>query len=196
MPGDSSPCRFLALPPELRNTIYEYLLVYKYGITLSRRIIGVHCMPPLLRTCRQIKTEASAIYYSQNDFTAIIPSPSPGRDGAVWSWFEMLGAENCALIRCLHLRWLDLRACRQFAKEYATVARDEELAGDRPDVDRFVEEKMVPLAAGDFQALLDKGLQMTAFDFASDEWCGKGRISHYAQAWARAMKRRKERMMR
>ncbi|KAF2768733.1 hypothetical protein EJ03DRAFT_114152 [Teratosphaeria nubilosa] len=195
MPGDSSTCQFLQLPPELRNNIYEHLLVYKYGNKLSQRIIAIHCMPPLLRTCRQIKAEASAIYYSQNDFNAIISSLCPRRDSGVWSWFERTGAENCALIRHLKVRWFDLHASRQFTCEWARATLDDELSGNWTERNAFFEEKMKLLAAGDFKALLEKGVQVAALEFASDDWCYKDRLYKYAQAWARAMEREKANMM-
>lgn len=60
-----TPFKFLDLPPELRNRIYR-------DATVSTEQIRVqdagYARPPLLSTCRQVRSEAVAIYYAENVF--------------------------------------------------------------------------------------------------------------------------------
>ncbi|KAK3673726.1 hypothetical protein LTR78_006279 [Recurvomyces mirabilis] len=55
--------RLLALPPELRIEIYEYSMA-DYPEDLDHPT-----MPPLARTCRQIRTEVLPVFYSTQCFT-------------------------------------------------------------------------------------------------------------------------------
>lgn len=56
----------LIIPPELRNQIYSYTLLQEQTIELSTvRSINTSA---LLRTCRQIRQEASRMYYTANEF--------------------------------------------------------------------------------------------------------------------------------
>lgn len=61
------PFRFMDLAPELRNRIYRLAV-------LSETAIGIrktgYSRPPLLQTSRQIRSEATGIYYSENIFIA------------------------------------------------------------------------------------------------------------------------------
>ena len=59
------PKKFLELPPEIRNKIYGFSLLYETPIT------GITSVPAigLLRTCKQIHEEASSILYGENCFT-------------------------------------------------------------------------------------------------------------------------------
>jgi hypothetical protein len=65
---DASPmpdqdCPFLDLPPELRNRIYDLVFSeFKLELVLS----ATQPRPPLLRTCRQIRQEASSLYYARS----------------------------------------------------------------------------------------------------------------------------------
>jgi hypothetical protein len=75
------PSAFLALPAELRNTIYALLLTAPTHVKQSRRIAtrglcSDYILPPLdlcpalLRTCRQIHNEASSVLYGANQFAS------------------------------------------------------------------------------------------------------------------------------
>jgi len=72
---------FLALPAELRNTIYALLLTAPTHVRQSRRIAtrglcSDYVLPPLdlcpaiLGTCRQIHSEGSSILYGANQFAS------------------------------------------------------------------------------------------------------------------------------
>lgn len=59
------PSKLLQLPRGLRDVIYFYAVAKAYDITLDRH----NCLqPPLLRTCHQIREEASAVFYKENYF--------------------------------------------------------------------------------------------------------------------------------
>ncbi|TKA75986.1 hypothetical protein B0A55_03254 [Friedmanniomyces simplex] len=69
-------CRFLTLPPELRNHIYELALVDTNPISIPWMYMlrsKEPSEPSLLRTCHRIRDEALPIFYSSNTFeTSII----------------------------------------------------------------------------------------------------------------------------
>lgn len=56
---------FLGIPGEIRNLIYEYCLVEEDDIVIDD---NNHSEPGLLRSCRQVREEASEIFYEDNDF--------------------------------------------------------------------------------------------------------------------------------
>ncbi|KAF2217254.1 hypothetical protein CERZMDRAFT_93304 [Cercospora zeae-maydis SCOH1-5] len=57
--------RLLTLPPELRNRIYITCLTHPtYSAESPPRIRPSYTLPPLLKTCRQIYSEAIGVYYS------------------------------------------------------------------------------------------------------------------------------------
>lgn len=63
---DSSNCRLLSLPAEIRNTIYRYALV-KAKILIQPQRPPPH-QPSLLRVSRQLRRETIKIYYSEKLF--------------------------------------------------------------------------------------------------------------------------------
>lgn len=66
IPVDEALCRLLALPPELRTRIYEYVLAPKFKKkTITRYSLE---QPPLLRTCKTIRAEARSVYYHDQQF--------------------------------------------------------------------------------------------------------------------------------
>ena len=65
------------IPSDLRNTCYEYALIS------SKRInIKLHTkQPALLRTCRQLREEATVLYYTCNAFRHVIHDYDGGVSG-------------------------------------------------------------------------------------------------------------------
>lgn len=63
--GAHERASLLTLPPELRNSIYRYVLVPRGSFMITK---DNYMQPPLLRTCRQLRQEASGIYYEENYF--------------------------------------------------------------------------------------------------------------------------------
>lgn len=63
-------CRLLSLPAELRNRIYEMVVVHQQPITMShrRRHRLTRTPPAITRTCQQIKNESLPIFYEWNTF--------------------------------------------------------------------------------------------------------------------------------
>jgi hypothetical protein len=62
---------FLTIPGELRNKIYRLALISDGKIVVAK---GQFVEPRLLRTCRQIRTEATKIYYLENEWTIDYPN--------------------------------------------------------------------------------------------------------------------------
>jgi hypothetical protein len=67
---------FLRLPPELRNRIYKYALRLENGICEVNETTGFP-EPALLFTCKDIRREAIAVFYSVNTIRLVIESYSP-----------------------------------------------------------------------------------------------------------------------
>ncbi|KAK5171096.1 uncharacterized protein LTR77_004240 [Saxophila tyrrhenica] len=61
----STHCPLLELPPELRNSIWEYAVTEQAKLPLDGGIPEL----PLLLACKQIREEAWPIFYLQNKFT-------------------------------------------------------------------------------------------------------------------------------
>jgi hypothetical protein len=75
-PDADTYCALLELPAEMRNKIYRYALINENCTTLT----DSNCnQPALLRTCRQIRTEASILFYSQNKFQLDVSQPLHAR---------------------------------------------------------------------------------------------------------------------
>jgi hypothetical protein len=122
---------FFRLAAELRNRIYTYvlvddILVEKGMIMVSQDPIFQACRPPaLLHTCRQVRKEASGIYFSQNAFT-VIPNRSGKEDTSEQSlvtWLQVLGVVQIALLRDVKVDDY-YRSCELEAKCSLKVIRD------------------------------------------------------------------------
>jgi hypothetical protein len=78
--SDSTTCYLLQLPPELRNAIYQSVIVghgdrttaftYVANATTHRRAPNGPRQPPLSRTCKRIRHEVLAMFYGQRTFNA------------------------------------------------------------------------------------------------------------------------------
>ncbi|KAK4613801.1 hypothetical protein CLAFUW4_09494 [Fulvia fulva] len=64
----------LGLPGELRNRIYRLALFEENRIKIDATN---HTLPPLLRTCRQIRNEATSIHLKENRFGIVIHNLYP-----------------------------------------------------------------------------------------------------------------------
>src|SRR5271170_1261815 len=98
--GISKLLCFLNLPPEIRSSIYDLLLVAPNGImTCSHKDFKLY--PQILRVCQQIHTEASPILYGKNQFHLVVRNLRAihsGRHG----WTNC-GARNINGIRRLYI---------------------------------------------------------------------------------------------
>lgn len=64
-PNDTH-CALLELAAELRNRIYELVLVSEVPINVTRQLFKE---PPLLTACHQVRNETLQIYYDRNIFS-------------------------------------------------------------------------------------------------------------------------------
>lgn len=64
---EGSGSRLLSLAPELRNRIYRFTLLERDQIEIEAGV-SIPLPPSLLQTCRQIRQEASGIYYEESRF--------------------------------------------------------------------------------------------------------------------------------
>ncbi|TKA56769.1 hypothetical protein B0A55_12378 [Friedmanniomyces simplex] len=95
-----SPRRLLALPPELRNQIYEFVFSFAKDSKCPTDLLSAappSKAPPL--TCKTINSEAALLYkyeyrqyWSATNFELTVP-PSPSV--AVWGAIRSLAAEDC-----------------------------------------------------------------------------------------------------
>jgi hypothetical protein len=103
-------CHLLKLPSELRNQIYEHVLVATHGIDANtwcrtRRIQNFYTSntikyamePALLATCKQIRGEGLPIFYGQNTFFA------KRGNAAWWNFLMHIGPTKRAMVGNLKL---------------------------------------------------------------------------------------------
>ncbi|KAH7001023.1 hypothetical protein EDB80DRAFT_721339 [Ilyonectria destructans] len=89
-----APASFLCLPSELRNTIYELILLRSEPIDPWAWYDLQELTTGLLRASKAVHGEASSLFYSQNrfDFTGVDPEKL--------AWFlEQIGSHNAGCIR-------------------------------------------------------------------------------------------------
>ena len=94
-PATKSSSPFMDLPGELKNRIYSYSLVRPNNIEITAANWPTH-QPALLKTCKQIRTEALSIFYNENDITANIDDWCPVVKNAchtLWDRYELKTAK-------------------------------------------------------------------------------------------------------
>lgn len=96
---------FNNLPAELRNTIYAYTLFEPHGAYINSE-------PALLRTCKQIRDEASLMYWAINQFQVDIHE-------------ERIDHRLC--------QWLQRAASRLWLVQSLTVHIEMPSVGPRPE---------------------------------------------------------------
>ncbi|KAK3621093.1 hypothetical protein LTR56_023019 [Elasticomyces elasticus] len=124
-PRQRKSCHFFKLPGEIRNHVYEAVLLKRFEVAIRANGPGE---PALLRVCKGIRAEARSIYYGANDFllvmhdfngAAFTPFSRQFRDYEYYQRrtlantgtvsFSMLGVPNWANL----MRWLeDIYYCR------------------------------------------------------------------------------------
>lgn len=93
---------FITLPGELRNRIWSLATVQLEGTDVSEKVAADE--PGLLATCRQIRNEASSIYYAETTFCLDYDEVDRGISRA---WLARIGGKRTRMIRTLRIR----RAC-------------------------------------------------------------------------------------
>ena len=96
-------CHQLDLPAELRNRIYEFVLVEDEPIVLfdwNLRCTDYRWQPKLLRTCKTIRSEAGPIFYGQNTFHY----PRPWKTPKLWKdGIRLWTADQLSMVKCVRL---------------------------------------------------------------------------------------------
>lgn len=103
---DASP--LARLPPQLRNIIYNRVLVQDAPTKLlwvlgalassNRKPSNFNTRIALLETCRQIHMEAAPIFYGNNTFS-VLDTYARSPKGRLASWFRDLRSETRKLVR-------------------------------------------------------------------------------------------------
>lgn len=97
MSSHNSQITFLSLPPKARFRIYEYIFICKPQIIPDcRPAAGPSIVPSLLRTCKQIRSEASSVLYSKNDFLIAMPELD-------FEWLIQIGRDNIKLLNSIRI---------------------------------------------------------------------------------------------
>ncbi|EME82477.1 uncharacterized protein MYCFIDRAFT_211631 [Pseudocercospora fijiensis CIRAD86] len=103
-PSTRQASRLLALPAELREIIYGYVVGPNRDdgtLTISRDTIVERV--GLLGTCRQIRFEASPIFYHESTrFEAVVNHDTLE---PIMDWFKSIGVQNCQRLRSVSFRW-------------------------------------------------------------------------------------------
>ncbi|KAK4217282.1 hypothetical protein QBC37DRAFT_370237 [Rhypophila decipiens] len=95
---ENTPTRFLSLPSEIRNMIYELVVVCPVNILPKLPGYNYELTPALLRTNKVIHAEASSLLYGQNCFE-FIPSEYKHDVTEIVSFFDQIGTKNAGHIR-------------------------------------------------------------------------------------------------
>ena len=111
-PHEAQDSMLLKLPPEIRNRINEFALVSADTMCITRQPLkggkrrtkpqDLIAEPGLLRTCTQLRSEATPIYYGANAFG------SYGRE-QYHTWLAMLGPNKRSMLK--HVRFIREALC-------------------------------------------------------------------------------------
>ena len=112
-----TPLSLLALPPEIRNTIYREVLVPTVDILITRKVIERETA--LLKVCHQIREEASSIFYGENKFKDWRRSQA----ATVISWIRLIGNEHAGMIQQLTVNYPISQASIIVAKSMRPLSR-------------------------------------------------------------------------
>lgn len=190
--GAAQTSGWFKLPAELKNAIYRLVLVREDAIVVCERgrfgpryTFAYKCTdegndPPLLRVCREIRTEALAIFYGCNVFQFA------GREPLAL-WLRRMGEPKRKMLRDVRgfqpARWIRIKA--DLAGD---VAQCRELC---EAVESFLEGEGVPLRPSAFRTCFaHRGLP--AFDFWVNSKSCNVRASEGYQHTAQTVKLRVE----
>lgn len=137
-------CPLLELPAELRNRIYEYTLGSLNTVWINRKPEKLEAaqklqFPPLLQTCRQIRTEASGLWYSSITlvwgmystllrFSRLVGKPNFQTIYQLlddWIWNDLKSAESSNIAIQQYLR-----SCGVWTRDGVVTARYKTESGD------------------------------------------------------------------
>lgn len=112
MSSQKPQVHFLSLPLEARLYIYKNILICQPQVVTHWRPVGINAS--ILRTCKQVHSEASPILYSENSFLVANPE-------GILQWLKQIGPVNTKLLK---------RVCIVVDAVWSTVARPS--TRDRP----------------------------------------------------------------
>ena len=111
---------FLELPAELREQIYELIVVEPSGkdlyvgarhwyVWLDHSIVGqidTAKQPPITRVCRQLRREALPLFYAHDTFTTMLEIDEPWaiNTKSTNSWLEAIGPHNARAMKSFTIR--------------------------------------------------------------------------------------------
>ncbi|KAK3679791.1 hypothetical protein LTR78_000167 [Recurvomyces mirabilis] len=104
---DQLNSRLLDLCPELRNAIYTHTLVSHENIVVSHDLETK--MPSLFATCRQIREETYAMFYSLNSFTVRV---SDKQKSTAMDWLKDKSRNTASLIKNMTLEYDPSATCK------------------------------------------------------------------------------------
>ena len=97
MPPQKSTLDFLSLPPKTRLRIYEYVLVCEPQLIPDYTPPANQPLTPsILRTCKQIHSEASPVLYSKNTFLVAEPD-------RILKWLIGIGRVNIKYLNSIRI---------------------------------------------------------------------------------------------
>ena len=142
--ADAAPhpmSRILALPAELRNRIYTYVVASPESLLLYSHWVGVDKQPAVSSVCRQVRNETLGLYYSLNTFQLHI---HPNLDVNVFTrWIDAIGPHNARNLQRISIMFhfgidvsLDIRRAPE---------RDEISSGWLIDLDMKDAEDRLPM---------------------------------------------------
>lgn len=130
--GDNAPT-LLTLPAELRNAIYRLVLVVDIYVEVDDHDHHTHS---LLRTCRQLRKEASSFFLDENIFWIIFTDLRARMPIQHWAVL-CVEKQRIALVTVGSMHWNNLKQWLKIYHEncgtYPSMA-DEEEEGDASDV--------------------------------------------------------------
>lgn len=89
-------CDLHRIPAEIRNRIYELVLVSDKPINATRR--PRDAVNPLLQVCRQVRQEALPMFYSRNTFMHLVRNANTAH---LCLWLSSIGKQSCAFVNSL-----------------------------------------------------------------------------------------------
>ncbi|KAK5680346.1 hypothetical protein LTS10_007273 [Elasticomyces elasticus] len=99
MATDEKPCRLLKLSAELRNSIYELVLLSDDFIDIRTEL-----QPALAKTCRQIREECIQIYYGRSRFEFVTANAQDDALDGITHWLERIGSNHCRTLRTIKIK--------------------------------------------------------------------------------------------
>lgn len=141
---DNSP--LARLPAELRNYIYELVLIETQPIEVNWGYSNLWIAPPLLQTCRQARSEAAPIYYSGSTFTIMHVNTQTKLE----AWLRTIGPDARRFLRQVRvgLGWEALGSGRRLERREDYERRLEQCGLGIPEAVLLVSRTQVGTRCG------------------------------------------------